>query len=342
MGSGRGWPTTRSTRSIWCRGHPGRTCGSRANKPWTSRVGNVLPFARSSSVLTPTLLACYAMSGVIHLASISLNTLLPFHVVALGGSRTQVGLLFSATTVVSMALRPAVGGWVDRFGARWVILPGIAVLAVASLALHVPVTPEAVIAVMVGTGIGNGLVSMTASVLTVRATGVAHRGEALSLYYLASSLAIAVAPPMAFGLRGLGGMPLAFAAVTGLADDRRPAPGRRQRGALPHARRARRGPRPRGRARPRPGHALRGMGPRGRGGVGADRVRRRPCVLRQRVRDRRSHHDARSARVLRDRAAPDAPRLSSVGRARSWALSRRSTRRGGADGRGSRGGHRGA
>src|SRR5438876_797113 len=123
MGSGRGWPTTRSTRSIWCRGHPGRTCGSRANKPWTSRVGNVLPFARSSSVLTPTLLACYAMSGVIHLASISLNTLLPFHVVALGGSRTQVGLL-------------------------------------------------------------------------------------------ASSLAIAVAPPMAFGLRGLGGMPLAFAAVT--------------------------------------------------------------------------------------------------------------------------------
>src|SRR5437867_1109884 len=213
MGSGRGWPTTRSTPSIWCRGHPGRTCGSRANKPWTSRVGNVLPFARSSSVLTPTLLACYAMSGVIHLASISLNTLLPFHVVALGGSRTQVGLLFSATTVVSMALRPAVGGWIDRFGARWVILPGIAVLAVASLALHVPVTPEAVIAVMVGTGIGNGLVSMTASVLTVRASGVAHRGEALSLYYLASSLAIAVAPPMAFGLRRLCGMPLAFAPV---------------------------------------------------------------------------------------------------------------------------------
>src|SRR2546428_3209870 len=207
MGSGRGWPTTRSTRSIWCRGHPGRTCGSRANKPWTPRVGNVLPFARSSSVLTPALLACYAMSGVIHLASISLNTLLPFHVVALGGRRPQDGLLFSATTVVSMALRPAVGGWVDRFGARWVILPGIAVLAVASLALHVPVTPEAVIAVMVGTGIGNGLVSMTASVLTVRATGVAHRGEALSLYYLASSLAIAVAPPMAFGLRGLGGVP---------------------------------------------------------------------------------------------------------------------------------------
>jgi MFS family permease len=80
-------------------------------------------------VLTRTLLACYAMSGAIHLASISLNTLLPFHVVALGGRRTQVGLLFSAATVVSMLLRPAVGGWVDRFGARRVILPDIAVQA---------------------------------------------------------------------------------------------------------------------------------------------------------------------------------------------------------------------
>src|SRR3989441_13357459 len=116
MGSGRGWPTTRSTRSIWCRGHPGRTCGSRANKPWTSRVGNVLPFARSSSVLTPTLLACYAMSGVIHLASISLNTLLPFHVVALGGRRTQVGLPFSGPPVGAVAPPPAVGGLVVPFG----------------------------------------------------------------------------------------------------------------------------------------------------------------------------------------------------------------------------------
>src|SRR2546426_8166300 len=123
MGSGRGWPTARSTRSIWCRGHPGRTCGSRANRPWTSRVGNVLPFARSSSVLTPTLLACYAMSGVIHLASISLNTLLPFHVVALGGSRTQGGLLFSAATVVSIALRPAGGGWGDPLRAPPGVLP---------------------------------------------------------------------------------------------------------------------------------------------------------------------------------------------------------------------------
>ncbi len=53
-----------------------------------------------------------------------LNATLPLHVVGLGGSKTQVGLLFATSTTVSMVLRPLVGGWVDRFGARRVMLPG--------------------------------------------------------------------------------------------------------------------------------------------------------------------------------------------------------------------------
>ena len=178
---------------------------------------NLLPLAGSRAVFTRVLLACYALTGVLHLGSITLSTLLPFHLVALGGSRTQIGLLFSATTVVSMLLRPTIGTWIDLFGARRVILPGIALLAGATLALHVPRSPEAVIAVMLGAGIGQGLISMTGNMLAVRASTPATRGEVLSLYYLSSSLAIAVAPPMAFGLQRLGGMPLAFVVVTVLA-----------------------------------------------------------------------------------------------------------------------------
>jgi MFS family permease len=177
-------------------------------------VTNILPLLGSRAVLTRVLLSCYALTGLYHLAVIALSTLLPFHLVELGGSRTQVGLLFSATTVVSMVLRPVIGGLVDLVGARRVILPGIVLMAGTSLALHVPRSPEAVIAVMVVAGIGSGLISMTANILAVRASPTEHRGEALSLYYLASSLAIAVAPPMAFGLRNVGGMSLAFIAVT--------------------------------------------------------------------------------------------------------------------------------
>src|SRR5438445_439588 len=94
-----------------------------------------MPLLGSRTVFTPTLLACYGITAAVHVASIVLNTLLPFHVVDLGGTKTQVGLLFSVMTIVSMFLRPTVGGWVDRFGARPVIAPGIAALALTSPAL---------------------------------------------------------------------------------------------------------------------------------------------------------------------------------------------------------------
>jgi MFS family permease len=171
----------------------------------------------SRVVFTPVLLACYATTAAVHVASIVLNTLLPFHVVDLGGTKTQVGLLFSVMTIVSMFLRPTVGGWVDRFGARPVIAPGIAALALTSLALQLATTPVAIIVLMIGLGVANGLITTPASVLSALSSPPAHRGEALGTYYLAGSLGIAVGPPLAFGLRALGGMHLAFAVVTAFA-----------------------------------------------------------------------------------------------------------------------------
>lgn len=171
----------------------------------------------SRAVFTPVLVACYAVTATVHVASIGLSTLLPFQMVALGGTGTQVGLLFSVMTVVSMVLRPTIGSWVDQFGARWVMVPGIVALTVTCLALQVVSAPEALIALMIGLGLANALISTPASVLTATSTGPEHRGEALGTYYLASSVGMAVAPPIAFGLQAVGGMPLAFAAMTAIA-----------------------------------------------------------------------------------------------------------------------------
>jgi len=74
-----------------------------------------------------------------------------------------------------------------------------------------------VIAVMAAIGLGNALINTANSVLTSRAIDATHRGEALSLYYLASSLGIAVAAPAALALRAWGGMSIVFAGVTGLS-----------------------------------------------------------------------------------------------------------------------------
>jgi predicted MFS family arabinose efflux permease len=98
-----------------------------------------------------------------------------------------------------------------------VLVPGVAALAFTSLALQLSATPPTLIALMVGLGLANALVSTPVSVLTAISTAPAHRGEALGTYYLASSIGIAAAPPFAFGLQALGGMPLAFGAVTAVA-----------------------------------------------------------------------------------------------------------------------------
>jgi MFS family permease len=163
------------------------------------------------------LLACFGITASLHLATVLLNTLLPLHVTALGATKTQVGLLFSVSTLVGMVLRPAVGGWVDRHGARRVIAPGALLLLATSLALRSAVTPAAVIALMIGVGVGASLVSTPASVHVAVVSPATHRGEALGTYYLFSSLPIAVAPPLALALFRAAGAGLGFAVVSVMA-----------------------------------------------------------------------------------------------------------------------------
>lgn len=180
-------------------------------------LARLQPFALSRPVLAPILVSCYAATAANHLASVVLSTLLPFHVTALGGSKTQVGLLFSAMTVVSMVVRPVAGGRIDHAGFRRVMLPGAVALVAASLGFHLATTPWTVILLMAGIGLGNALVSTAASTLVAHASDAQHRGEALSVYFLVNSLCMAAGPPLAFGLFKLGGMPLSFVVVTGFA-----------------------------------------------------------------------------------------------------------------------------
>jgi MFS family permease len=169
------------------------------------------------AILSRALLACFGITAALHLATVLLNTLLPLHVTALGASKTQVGLLFSVTTLVGMGLRPAVGGWVDRYGARHVIVPGALLLLATSLAFHAAVTPAAVIALMSGIGVGASLVSTPASVHVAVVSPPAQRGEALGIYYLFSSLPVALGPPLALALFHAGGAGLGFAVVSAMA-----------------------------------------------------------------------------------------------------------------------------
>lgn len=168
-------------------------------------------------VFSRVIVLSVAITGVLHVVMYLLNTQLPLHVMTLGGSLAQIGWLFAVNTGVAMALRPQVGGWVDRYGARAILLPGAATLVLTMVAFNFAATPAALIALMGGLGIASALISTTGSIVVAAESPPHRRGETLSLYYLASSVGVALGPVVGFALADLGGMRLNFLVSTVLA-----------------------------------------------------------------------------------------------------------------------------
>jgi MFS family permease len=156
-------------------------------------------------LFNPTLVACLGITAGSHVAVYLLNATLPLHLVALGGSYMEVGLIFSTTGMVSMFLRPAVGGWIDRYGFRPVMLPGVGFLVGTLLLLPLAATPRGLIGLMAGIGLGNSLVSTGAGVLAAQASPPTRRGEALGIYYVATSLSFSLGAPIGLALYASGG-----------------------------------------------------------------------------------------------------------------------------------------
>jgi predicted MFS family arabinose efflux permease len=75
----------------------------------------------------------------------------------------------------------------------------------------------AVITLMAGLGLANGLIATSTGVLVARVSLPAQRGEALSMYYVASSLGFALGPPAGFALYRAGGMQFDLTAAAALA-----------------------------------------------------------------------------------------------------------------------------
>ena len=120
---------------------------------------------------------CVAITAVVHVVTYLLNTQLPLHLMALGGSHAQIGWLFAVTTSAAMVLRPQVGGWTDRYGARAVMLPGAGILVLTMAVLNLATTPLTFIALMAPLGIANALISTTGSIVVAEQsppTGVAR------------------------------------------------------------------------------------------------------------------------------------------------------------------------
>jgi len=183
-----------------------------------------------------SLATAVGISVASHLAVYGLMPMLSLHLVALGGTSTDVGLLFSVFSLVAVVLRPVAGAWIDRQGVRRALLPGAALLVLGSLGLQVATSPPVLIWMMAGFGVGYGLATMAAAVLAASAPAE-QRGRALGVYYMAAPVSMAVAAPLGlwlfrevgaganFAMVSLLGLAAgAFGCFPGSADQRRAAP----------------------------------------------------------------------------------------------------------------------
>src|SRR6266404_8491866 len=169
------------------------------------------PRPAEPAVFNRTVFLCVGITWLVHIVTYLLNTQLPLQIIALGGTHGQIGWLFAVNTGVAMVLRPQVGGWVDRYGARALMLAGAGVLVLTMVGLNVAATPFTLIALMAGLGIGLALLSTAGSIVVADQSPAHRRGEALSLYYVAASVGVATGPPAGFALAAAGGMALDFA-----------------------------------------------------------------------------------------------------------------------------------
>ena len=168
---------------------------------------------RLLAAIPPSLATAVGISISAHVAVYGLSPILSLHVVALGGSATQVGGLFSVFALVAVVLRPLAGVWIDRHGIRPALLTGSALIVLTSLALQAAGAPGTLIVLMAVFGVGFGLTTMAAAVLAASAPAE-HRASALSVYYLAAPVSIALAAPLALWLFRSVGAGANFAAVT--------------------------------------------------------------------------------------------------------------------------------
>jgi len=146
---------------------------------------------RKGLILASLLLAAFAIS----LDTTIVNVALPTLVTELDASTTQLVWIVDAYNLVFAALVLACGNLSDRLGRKGVLLTGLAVFGIATLAGGLGSNPGQLIAARAVMGLGAALIfPATLSILTNVFTERAERARAIGLWGATAGVGIAVGP----------------------------------------------------------------------------------------------------------------------------------------------------
>lgn len=107
-----------------------------------------------------------------------LNFVLPIYGKQIGGSAVEIGALFSAFSVMTIALRPLVGTGIDRYGRRWFFIAGLAAYGLAMVFFAYATTLWGLLAAQVLQGTAYALLWLAASAIVADLAGAGQRARA--------------------------------------------------------------------------------------------------------------------------------------------------------------------
>lgn len=121
---------------------------------------------------------------------------LPGYAVKLGGDEKVAGLIIGLYTVAALAVRPWVGNLLDRRGRKVVLIPGIAVFILSSLAYNWISAVWLLLAFRLLHGVGWGATTTSTGTISADVIPAPRRAEGMGYAGISMTLAMAVGPAL--------------------------------------------------------------------------------------------------------------------------------------------------
>ena len=158
----------------------------------------------------------WSYSFTVFLSAFQLLPTAPFHIMDLGGSRTEAGLFLGFLTYASAISAPITGAIADRIGKRRVLIVASLAITVFSLLYAIAPSYQVVLGLVLIHGVfWSGLLSSSSSYV-IDILPKARRAEGMGYSGFASILGVAVAPWIGLWLYDHGGWSLLCLEAAGL------------------------------------------------------------------------------------------------------------------------------
>lgn len=158
----------------------------------------------------------FIAGGLIRICYQMQNTVTPLYAANLGFTAASIGLLTTVATIASLALRPFLGGWLDRYSRKWIAILGTLVFSVATLVNGIAAIFVLLVIVKAFQGLGFSAHTTAVNTMATDVLPEERLSEGIGYMGLTGSLSMAIAPALALSLAGGGNYQTAYLVAFGI------------------------------------------------------------------------------------------------------------------------------